>query len=283
VFVLDERRRPVPVGVPGELYIGGDGVVRGYLNRAELTAERFVNLAVARDARAYRTGDLVRYLPDGRLEFLGRLDHQVKIRGHRIELGEIEAALSTHPDVRGEVIVADADDADGGKILVAYLKNPAPPAAELRQFLETTLPAFMVPSAFVFLDVFPLTPNLKIDRKRLPRPETVKTDKPVVAPRTPVEESLARIWKEALRIENIGVHDNFFELGGHSLTAVKITGRIRAAFTTALPLQTVLDNPTIAQLAAQLENLRKDAPPVQPVPPPIVRSALRRRMPAPVN
>jgi len=283
VFVLDERSQPVPVGVPGELYIGGDGVVRGYLNRAELTAERFVTLPVAHGVRAYRTGDLVRYLPDGRLEFLGRLDHQVKIRGHRIELGEIESALSAHPDVRGEVIVADSDDADGAKILVAYLKNPAPSAAELRQFLETTLPAFMIPSAFVFLDAFPLTPNRKIDRKRLPRPETVQTDRPLVAPRTPVEESLARIWKEALRLDNIGVHDNFFELGGHSLTAVKITGRIRAAFTAALPLQTVLDNPTIAQLAVQLENLRKDAAPVQRVPPPIVRSATRRREPAPVN
>ncbi len=284
VFVLDEKRRLVPIGVPGELYIGGDGVARGYLNRPDLTANRFVEIPFMKGGgRAYRTGDLVRYLADGRLEFLGRLDHQIKIRGHRIEPGEVEAAISSHPDIRGEVIVAAAGDADQGRTLVAYLKKGAVPAAELRRFLGTKLPTYMIPSAFVFLDAFPLTPNGKTDRKRLPRQEMVKTDKLAIPPRTMIEEGLARIWEEGLAIEKVGIHDNFFELGGHSLLAVKIMGRIRAAFAIALPLKTVFDNPTIAQLSSQLEKLLAGSEGLKPIPPQISRSATRRKAPAAVN
>jgi natural product biosynthesis luciferase-like monooxygenase protein len=280
VFVLDERQRPVPIGVAGELYIGGEGVVRGYLNRPELTAEKFVRLPFLKsDELAYRTGDLVRYLPDGRLEFLGRLDHQVKIRGHRIELGEIEAALSLHPGIR-EVVVSATSDADEGKALVAYLTkgNGVFSPEELRAFLESKLPSYMVPNSFIFLGAFPLTPNGKIDRQRLPKPEIGRGHRPTTLPRNATELALAHLWEEALRVQNVGVHDNFFDLGGHSLTAVKITAGIRRAFAVAMPLQTVLDNPTIAQLSAQLEKpVGGSSPPGRPVPPPIGKSPARRR------
>lgn len=280
VFVLDDRQRPVPIGVAGELYIGGEGVVRGYLNRPELTAEKFVNLPFLTSGEtAYRTGDLVRYLPDGRLEFLGRLDHQVKIRGHRIELGEIEAALSLHPGIR-EVIVSATTDADDGKALVAYLtkSNGALLPAELRRFLESKLPSYMVPNSFVFLDAFPLTPNGKLDRQRLPKPEIANPGRLAAPPRNAMEETLAHLWGETLRVQNVGIHDNFFELGGHSLSAVRITARIRTAFAVAMPLQTVLDNPTIAQLSAQLEKLAGESSlPGRRVPPPIEKSPARRR------
>jgi natural product biosynthesis luciferase-like monooxygenase protein len=285
IFVLDVRQRPVPVGVPGELYIAGDGVVRGYLNRPDLTAERFVEIPFLKNVgRAYRTGDLVRYLPDGRLEFLGRLDHQVKIRGHRIELGEIENALASHPSVRDAIVTA-VNDAGEDKILVAYMtkRNGVPAGSELRRFLESRLPSYMIPNTFVFLDALPLTPNGKIDRKRLPKPNMVKDDKPVVAPRNAMEIALAALWQEALAIQNVGIHDNFFELGGHSLSAVKITGRIRTAFKVALPLQTVLDNPTIAQLSEQLETVLEGSRPLKPAPPPISRSAVRGKAPVPIG
>ena len=279
VFVLDEKQRPVPIGVPGELYIGGDGVVRGYLNREDLTAERFVALPLLTNAgRVYRTGDLVRYRPDGRLDFLGRLDHQVKIRGHRVELGEIEAALSSHPGVR-EVIVSAADDADGTKILVAYMtkSNSDLPGMELRRFLEARLPSYMVPSTFVFLDAIPLTPNGKIDRQRLPRPELAGRDRPAAPPRNAMETTLGHLWEEALRVQNVGIHDNFFELGGHSLTAIEITARIRTAFSVAMPFQTLLDNPTVAQLSPQLEELMGgSSTPGKPARPPIGKSPARR-------
>jgi acyl-CoA synthetase (AMP-forming)/AMP-acid ligase II/acyl carrier protein len=284
VFVLDDQQQPVPIGVPGELHIAGDGVVRGYLNRAELTAERFVQLPFGKNGvRAYRTGDLVRYLPDGRIEFLGRLDHQVKIRGHRIELGEIEAALAQHPGVQ-DAIVSAASDADEGKTLVAYVtkRNGALSVSEMRRFLEGSLPSYMVPSSVVILDAFPLTPNGKIDRNRLPKPELVQSDRQVTPPRNPMEQTLAGIWEEALRVRNVGIHDNFFELGGHSLSAVKITTRIRTAFSVPIPLQAVLDNPTIAAISAELERLlATSAPSPAVVPPPIIRSS--RRAPAPVS
>ena len=284
IFVLDEKRRPVPIGVPGELYIAGDGVVRGYLNRAELTSERFVELPFLKNGdRAYRTGDLVRYLPDGRVEFLGRLDHQVKIRGHRIELGEIESTLALHPGVRDAIVTASSDG-DEGKTLVAYVTkvNGALSITEMRRFLEGSLPSYMIPASIVFLDAFPLTPNGKVDRSRLPKPDMVKVDRQVTPPRNAMEETLAGIWEEALRLKNVGIHDNFFELGGHSLSAVKITARIRTAFSAPLPLQAVLENPTIAQISAELETLlAKRAPAQTLVPPPISRSS--RRAPAPVH
>ncbi|HTC90734.1 MAG TPA: MupA/Atu3671 family FMN-dependent luciferase-like monooxygenase [Bryobacteraceae bacterium] len=274
VFVLDANRQPVPIGIPGELYIGGDGVTPGYLDRPELTAERYVDLP-SHNQRVYRTGDLVKYLPDGRLLFLGRVDHQVKIRGHRIELGEIEAALCQHPTIQ-EAIVSAVEHPAEGSALVAYLvKRGATSAqpAELRRFLETQLPSFMIPGAFVVLDALPRTPNGKIDRKRLPHPDLVREPRAVVPPRNPIENTLAAIWKEALRLEAVGIYDNFFDLGGHSLTAVIVTGKIRAAICAAFPLRAVLDYPTIARLAEEIEKLLAAGPRSQkPSRPPIVRT-----------
>jgi natural product biosynthesis luciferase-like monooxygenase protein len=274
VFVLDANRQRVPVGIPGELYIGGDGVTPGYLDRAELTSERFVHLA-SHNQRLYRTGDLVKHLPDGRLLFLGRVDHQVKIRGHRIELGEIEAALCQHPTIQ-EAIVAALDHPSEGSALVAYLvqrQATAPQSADLRRFLESQLPSFMIPGAFVVLDALPRTPNGKIDRKRLPHPDVTREPRAVVPPRNPLENMLAAIWQEALRVEAVGIYDNFFELGGHSLTAVVVTGKIRAAMCAAFPLRAVLDYPTIARLAEEIEKLLASGPRSQkPSRPPIVRA-----------
>jgi len=257
VFVLDANRRPVPVGVPGELYIGGEGVVPGYLDRPELTAERFVHLSQkdsGAEERAYRTGDLVKYLPDGRLHFLGRVDHQVKIRGHRIELGEIEAGLCQHPTVQ-DAIVATVEDANEGSTLVAYVVKrgaTTPQPMDLRRFLDSQLPSYMVPTSFVLLDEFPRTPNGKIDRKRLPHPDLVPQQRSVIAPRNPVEEKLAVIWREALHITDVGVRDNFFDLGGHSLLLIRLISQIQKEFGQRLPVATVLESPTIEALAIVL-------------------------------
>jgi natural product biosynthesis luciferase-like monooxygenase protein len=273
VFVLDANRQRVPVGIPGELYIGGEGVTPGYLDRPELTTERFVHLP-SHNQRVYRTGDLVKFLPDGRLLFLGRVDHQVKIRGHRIELGEIEAALCQHPTIQ-EAIVAALDHPSEGSALVAYLvkRGATPQPADLRRFLESQLPSFMIPGAFVVLDALPRTPNGKIDRKRLPNPDLIREPRAVVPPRNPIENTLAAIWREALRLEAVGIYDNFFELGGHSLTAVIVTGKIRAAICAAFPLRAVLDYPTIARLAEEIEKLLAAGPRSQkPSRPPIVRT-----------
>jgi natural product biosynthesis luciferase-like monooxygenase protein len=279
LFVLDASRQPVAVGVPGELYIGGDGVVPGYLDRPELTADRFVHLPFD-DRRVYRTGDLVKYLPDGRLQFLGRVDHQVKIRGHRIELGEIEVDLCRHPTVQ-EAIVTAVEHQNDGSALVAYIVGrPAtsPQPMELRRFLESQLPSFMLPGSFVFLDALPRTPNGKIDRARLPHPDLAAPQRSVVPPRNPVEEKLAEIWRDALSVQDLSIHDNFFDLGGHSLTAVVVTGKIRAALAPAFPLRAVLDRPTIAQLSEEIEKLRAAAPLDQkPVRPPITRVLVARK------
>ncbi len=252
VFVLDSNRRPVPVGVPGELYIGGDGVVPGYLERPELTAERFVHLDD--NQRAYRTGDLVKYLPDGRLQFLGRVDHQVKIRGHRIELGEIEASLSQHPTVQ-DAIVTTVEYPTEGSALVAYIVkrgSATPQPMELRRFVESQLPSYMVPSSFVLLDEFPRTPNGKIDRKRLPHPDLVPQQRSVIPPRNPVEEKLAVIWRETLHVTDVGIRDNFFDLGGHSLLLIRLIAQIQKEFGQRLPVATVLESPTIEALAIVL-------------------------------
>lgn len=277
VFVLDGDLCPVPVGVAGELYIGGDGVVPGYLDRPELTARRFVHLPFCGE-RAYRTGDLAKYLPDGRLQFLGRVDHQVKIRGHRVELGEIEAVLCQHAHVQEAVVAATQNE--HGSALAAYvvqrLEAEVQPA-ELREFLASQLPSHMVPGPFVFLGSLPRTPNGKIDRSRLPGPDLVLEQRPMVAPRNPVEEKLATIWREALRVEAVGVFDNFFDLGGHSLTAVVVTGKIRRTLAPAFPLRTVLDHPTIAEVAEEIEKLQAmESPGSKPARPPIVRSPISR-------
>lgn len=256
LYVLDQSQNLVPIGVPGELYVGGAGVGRGYLNRPELTAERFIPNPFRPGAgtRLYRSGDLVRYLPNRDLEYRGRIDAQVKIRGFRIELGEIEAVLRQHAAVREVVVLAREDS--GEKRLVAYVV-PAQQAltiSELNGFLRQQLPEHMVPSAFMFLDTLPLTANGKIDRRNLPGPDPSRPEQEssFVAPRTPVEELLAQIWTEVLKLEQVGVHDNFFELGGHSLLLTQVASRIQRTFLVLLPLRILFDAPTIADLSAAI-------------------------------
>jgi amino acid adenylation domain-containing protein/FkbM family methyltransferase len=263
VYVLDGYLSPVPTGVPGELYIGGAGVARGYLGRPGLSAEKFVPdpFAAGPGARLYRTGDLARWRPDGTLEFLGRNDHQVKVRGFRIELGEIEAALRAHGSVADCVVMARADA--GEQRLVAYVVGGVE-AAELRAHLRESLPEYMVPSAFVFLETLPLTPNGKLDRKALPAPELAPAEDLYVAPRTPAEEVLAGIWAEVLRLDRVGVEESFFELGGHSLLATRVVSRIREVFVIELPLRALFEGPTVTELALRVEEMRRAGLPVLP-------------------
>jgi acyl carrier protein len=276
---LDDYGQPVPIGVPGELCIGGIGLARGYLNQPELTAQKFIANPFSDDpkARFYRTGDTGRYRPDGSIEFLGRIDNQVKIRGYRIELGEIESVLNQHAAVRESVVIADArlsselsehgnrntksgpadENPQSERRLVAYAvvnDNPAPSINDLRNFLKAKLPDYMIPSAFVFLESLPLTPNGKVDRKALAVPDHARPelDAIYVRPRNPVEELLAEIWAEVLRIERIGIHDNFFDLGGHSLLATQVTSRLRDRLQIELPLRTLFEKPTIEDLAVAI-------------------------------
>jgi amino acid adenylation domain-containing protein len=259
LYVLDSQRRPLPVGVPGELHIGGVGLARGYLNRPELTAEKFIAdpFAQGRGARLYRSGDLVRYLPDGNLEFLGRIDQQVKIRGFRVELGEIEAVLEQYPGVRQAVVMA-REDVPGGQRLVAYLVPEGSgelARADLAAWARSMLPEYMVPSAFVVMDALPLTPNAKVDRKALPAPEGAQmaAGAAYVAPRTPEQELLAEIWARVLSVERVGMRDNFFDLGGHSLLATQLVSRVRDAFAVELPLRALFEHPTVESLALEVE------------------------------
>jgi amino acid adenylation domain-containing protein len=258
VYVLDRHLQLVPIGVPGELYIAGDGVARGYLDRPGLTAERFIPnpFGPGVGTRLYRTGDQGRYRADGSLEFIGRADHQVKIRGYRVELGEVEAALSVHPGVH-ECAVLAREDTPGDRRLIAYVVPGDDPVStgELRNFLQVRLPDYMVPSAFVLLETMPLTPNGKIDRRVLPAPDESRPDLAAVfvGPRTPVEETIAAIWRQLLRVERVGVHDNFFELGGHSLLATQVIARIRAAFEMELELRVLFEAPTVASIAERIE------------------------------
>jgi amino acid adenylation domain-containing protein len=263
IYILDAKQQPLPVGVAGELYIGGDGLARGYVGRPDLTAEKFVPHPFRSGARVYRTGDLARYLADGRVMYLGRSDYQVKVRGFRIELGEIEAALAQHPAVK-QAVAAVRDDASGEKRLVAYLiPRTSHPiiSAELRSFLKQSLPDYMVPPVFMALEQFPLTPNGKVDRKALPAPEvqTIATSETYVAPRNPVEEALAGIWEEVLHGEQVGAHDNFFELGGHSLLATQVISRVRQTFQTEIPLRALFEAPTVAGLAERIASARREA------------------------
>ena len=259
IYILDGNMQPVPVGVPGELHIGGVQVGRGYWRRPDLTDERFVPDPFRSGGRLYRTGDLARWLPEGAVEYIGRLDHQVKLRGFRIEPGEIESVLSQDAGVKQAVVVA-REDAPGDQRLVAYIaarSGNAPRTADLRALLSTMVPDYMVPSAFVYLDAFPLTPNGKVDRKALPAPEYIRRalDPLYEAPRTEVESVIAAIWTEVLRVEKIGVHDNFFELGGHSLLATSVLSRARDRFRINLPLRTIFEAPTVRVLASRIEVL----------------------------
>ncbi|MNW26218.1 Linear gramicidin synthase subunit D [compost metagenome] len=257
VYILDERLEPVPIGVPGELYIGGAGLARGYLNRPELTEERFVPNPFAPGERLYRTGDLGRYLPDGHIEFLGRTDYQVKIRGFRIELEEIEAVLSRHPQVRDTVVVA-REDRPGEKRLVAYVVpegNQPAQESELRAYLVEQLPAYMVPAAVVSLAELPLTPSGKIDRKALPAPDWSQLDNGdgYAAPRSATEEALCRIWSDVLGVGRVGVHDNFFELGGDSILSIQVVSRA-AQEGIGLTPKHIFEARTIAELAPKVKS-----------------------------
>ena len=273
IYILNHALRPLPIGVAGQMHIGGVSLARGYLNRPELTAEKFIPdpFSAEPGARMYKTGDLARYLPDGNIEFLGRGDHQVKIRGFRIELGEIEAALGQHPAVRKAVVLA-REDAPGEKRLVAYVVAEST-ADELRRFLKDKLPDHMVPAVFVLLDTLPLLSNGKIDQRALPAPDRTRPelDKIFVAPRTPTEELLAEIWAQVLDLERVGIHDNFFDLGGHSLLATQAVSRMRDAFQVDIPLRRLFEVPTVAGLAESIEAARQagqnlSAPPILPVP-----------------
>jgi amino acid adenylation domain-containing protein len=264
MYVLDRYQQPVPVGVPGELYIGGIGVGRGYWNRPELTRERFLPDPFRDEpgAQLYRTGDLARFWPDGTIEYLGRLDHQVKIRGFRIELGEIEMVLSTFPGVRATVVMA-REDAPGDRRLVAYLvsdEGVSPSISQLRAYLKEQLPEYMVPSAFVALPELPLTPNGKVNRRALPAPEDLRPtlDTAYVAPRSELERTIARHWQEVLGVPRVGIHDNFFDLGGHSLRVAKLHRRLTEALGRELPLTDLFAYPTVAALATYLESPRID-------------------------
>jgi amino acid adenylation domain-containing protein len=257
LYVLDRGGQPTPIGAPGELHIGGIALARGYYNRPELTAQKFIAdpFAAKPGSRLYRTGDLARYLADGNIEFLGRMDQQVKIRGFRIELGEIESVLAGLPGVREAVVVA-REDVRGEKRLVAYLtgkEGELTKISELRGLLKAKLPEYMVPAAFVTLDALPLSPNGKVDRKALPKPDFESAADQFAPPITATEIALAKIWSEILGVKRVGLRDNFFELGGHSLLATKMISRIRSAYHINLALASLFQNPTLAGLVSVVD------------------------------
>jgi amino acid adenylation domain-containing protein len=257
IYVLDDEMEPVPVGVAGAIYIGGVGLARGYVGRADLTAEQFIPNAfsAAGGERLYRTGDLGRFSVEGDIEYLGRTDDQVKLRGYRIELGEIEAALKGHPGVIS-VSAAVREDSPGDKRLVAYIATADEDRVdvrEIKQHLSVRLPEYMVPTDYVVMERLPLTPNGKVDRRALPAPERNVSSETYEAPRTELEEQLANIWSGVLGIERIGVHDNFFELGGHSLLATQVVSRIRSRLQLVVPVQAVFEAPTVAKFANAVE------------------------------
>jgi len=263
IHILDDRQQPVSIGVAGELYIGGIGLSRGYLNRPDLTAGSFVPNPFSAEPgrRLFRTGDLARRRPDGAIEFLGRADHQVKLRGLRIELDEIEATLEEHPAVRHAAVML-REFTPGDQRLVGYVlpKHGTPPTPkELRTFLSEKLPTTMVPSVFVLLETFPLLPNGKLDRQALPLPDTRDLEIDYVAPNDALEETLATIWAEVLGLKHIGIHDNFFELGGHSLLATRILSRVREVLRIEVPLRSLFQKPTIAKMAEVARELTPTA------------------------
>jgi acyl carrier protein len=253
------------VGVAGELYIGGDGLARGYLGHPELTAEKFIPhpFATSGGERLYRTGDLARFRADGEIEYLGRTDYQVKVRGYRIELGEIEAVIRQHPEI-SEVVVLAREDVIGDKRLVAYLVSLTPEQlslSDIRRFLRDKLPEYMVPSSLVTLKTLPLTPNGKVDRAALPAPGLSRAgiEEVYLAPRTPLEEVIAAIWAETIGIERVGIHDNFFELGGHSLLATQVISRIRDEFEVELPVRLMFEGMSVEETAEAIVSREAEA------------------------
>jgi amino acid adenylation domain-containing protein len=268
-YLLDEKLRPVPIGVAGELYIGGAGLSRGYLSRPDLTAERFIPHPFSAEpgARLYKTGDLACYLSDGKIKFLGRADYQVKLRGFRIELGEIEAVLGQHPAIKDKVVIV-REDVAGDSRLVAYFvprQKLAPGVDELRRFLREQLPEYMVPSAFVALEELPLTRHGKVDRQALPLPESQRPElqENYLAPRNNLEEAIAAIWQEVLRVDKVGVNDNFFDLGGHSLLMVQVHSKLRENFSKDISLIEMFRNPTISSLARYFSEEQSQQPALQ--------------------
>ncbi len=256
VYLLDQHQQLVPMGVPGEMYIGGAGLARGYLNRPELTQQRFISHPFAPGTRLYRTGDLAQYLPNGELEYLGRIDNQVKIRGFRIELGEIETTLSQYPRVR-ETVVLVREDIANDRRLVAYIvfdRESDFSANKLRHFLKQKLPEYMLPSAFVFLEALPLTSNGKVDRRALPAPENLRPELTTnyQAPHSEVEKTIAKVWKQVLQLEKVGIDDNFFDLGGNSLLVVQVNNKLREILNRDLSVVEIFQNPTIKSLAQHL-------------------------------
>ncbi|MTJ08355.1 MULTISPECIES: non-ribosomal peptide synthetase [unclassified Anabaena] len=270
VYVLDSYHQLVPIGVPGELYLGGDGLAREYFHRQELTHEKFVPHPFKPGKRLYKTGDKVKLLPDGNIQFLGRIDFQVKIRGFRIELGEIETVLTQHPQVQ-QVVVIVREDHPGNKYLTAYIVSETETltSSKLRQFLKEHLPEYMIPAAFVMLKTLPLTPNGKVDRLVLPKPETTNSELEAafVAPGTALEAKLAEIWCTVLHREQVGIYDNFFELGGHSLLITSVISRIQEHFSIVLPLRSLFTAPTIAELSQVIIAHQLDAITVDTLPP----------------
>ncbi|BAZ11503.1 amino acid adenylation domain protein [Calothrix sp. NIES-4071] len=274
LYILDQHQKLVPVGVMGELHIGGAGVARGYLNRPQLTAQKFIPHPFHKDSTSllYKTGDLARHLPDGTVEFLGRIDNQVKLRGFRIELGEIETLLNQHPAVHSSVVVVREDE-PGDQRLVAYVVfnlNQLAEITELRRHLQEKLPSYMVPSVFVQLETLPITPNGKLDRRALPEPDGsnlhLETNSTHVLPRHPVEELLVGIWQQVLGVPQVGIYDNFFELGGHSLLATQVVSRVRKTFEIDLPLQRLFESPTVAALAIVINSsIKQEIPSIKRV------------------
>lgn len=257
IYLLDEHLQILPIGVVGEIYIGGNSLARGYLNDPALSAARFIPNPFSNDpgARLYKTGDLARYRSDGNIQFVGRRDNQVKIRGVRIELGEIEAVLSQHPRLQNSIVLVREDIPDN-KYLVAYVvaNPPAPTSNQLRHFLQQKLPASMLPSSFILLDSLPLTPNGKVDWRSLPAPEKIAPlQHNFIAAQTPIQQMLVGIWAEVLQVEAVGIDDNFFDLGGHSLLATQIISRVRTNFNVELPLHSLFEFPTVLELAEEIE------------------------------
>ena len=272
VYIVDQDLQLVPIGCPGELCIAGVGLARGYLGDPELTAKKFVDNPFEPGQLLYRTGDEVRWLADGNIEFLGRIDRQIKIRGFRVELGEIETVLKQRADISQAVVICD-DDSSGNQRIVAYLASPKPVSeperfsVELREFLLEKLPEYMVPSVFMFLDELPLTSNGKVDLNSLPKPIARRPDLdvPFVAPRNAPEETMAEIWREALSLDRIGVDDNFFELGGHSLLAAQIMHRVQQQFDVVFPYRLFFESQTVAKTTQLIEQIRQQG--IESLPP----------------
>ncbi|MEM9537940.1 MAG: amino acid adenylation domain-containing protein [Cyanobacteria bacterium P01_E01_bin.42] len=285
VYILDPQKQPVPIGVAGELYTGGDGVARGYLNRPELNAERFIKSPFVEGDRLYKTGDLARYLPDGNIEFLGRIDRQVKIRGFRIEPGEIEAVLCQHPQVKQAIaIVQENDIGDKSIVVYAIAKKISFKLEELRHFLQQQLPHYLQPSAIAVLERFPLTTNGKINFRALPDPDLEqKREKEFIAPRTPTEIAIANIFALVLKQERVGIEDNFFHLGGHSLLASQAISRLCQHFDLEIPLKLLFEQPILEDLARSVDAMRSDRQTALPLIPPILPRSISQETKIPLS